>query len=246
MDIDDLNNDNALENLKEFLDSSMSEHLHILEDEIDLSVQMEYFDISKNVKEDLQSASIIEQKENLFDAAISLEDKKILLSRLASVNSVDALRTIEKYAANPDKKLKDWSKLAYHESRMLIESKLLDENQIFISTGLGGKNNKLRYFFVMLPNKNIFTGLQKDIIAKEFNYIFEKNQSVIEELTYYENYITLMTLIPIEASIKDIFLSAVQECNQFGDFINERFIVTNVKRLKEKEIMEIVSKKEDQ
>jgi hypothetical protein len=242
---DDLNNENVLENLKEFLNNSMSENLHILEDEIDLSIQMEYFEVSKKVKESLNETAVWEEKDNLFQSGIPVDDKKFLLSKLASLNSVEAFRTIEKYVADPDVVLKDWSKMALHESRMLIESKLLDENQIFISTGLGGRNNKLRYFFVLLPNLQNFSALQQEIITKEFKYVFEKNQSVVEELSYFENFITLMTLIPIDANIKDIFLSGIQECNQFGDFINERFIVTNVKRLQEKEILDIVSKKEE-
>ncbi len=39
--------------------------------------------------------------------------------------------------------------LAFQENKMLLESSLLDENQILISTGLGGKGMKLRYFTVM-------------------------------------------------------------------------------------------------
>jgi len=76
-------------------------------------------------------------------------------------------------------------------------------------------------------------------MQKEFYYTFEKNHSIIEDLVFYTNYATLMALIPIQSSVKDILLNALNECNQFGDFINESFIVTNVKRLDEKEIMEI-------
>ncbi len=242
MDLENLDNENVFDKLKEFLNGSISEHFHILEDEIDISVQTEYFNESKKVKASLNESKILQSKDFLFDKTKSNETKKVLLNQLASVNSVEAYRTIEHYAENPDKDLKNWSKLALHESRMLIESKILDENQIFISTGLGGKADKLRYFFVLFPKDDLFSTLQKEIVKKEFEFVFEKYEAIIENLNFHERYATIMTLIPIHAPIKDIIVKALSECNQFGNFLNDNFIVTNVKRLDEDEIMEIYTK----
>jgi hypothetical protein len=49
--------------------------------------------------------------------------------------------------------LKDWAALSLQESRMTLESSLLDENQVIISTGLGGKAKKLRYFAVIAAKR---------------------------------------------------------------------------------------------
>ena len=58
---------------------------------------------------------------------------------MAAIDDVGAYRSIEKYSKNADDELKHWSLLALQESRMLLQSKLLDQSQIFISTGLGGE-----------------------------------------------------------------------------------------------------------
>jgi len=91
-----------------------------------------------------------------------------MLVKLASINSVEAFRTIERYLKEPNHSLRDWAKLAFQESKLLLESKLLDENQVLISTGLGGKGMKLRYFTVILSDtgENL-TKIQKKIINSE-------------------------------------------------------------------------------
>lgn len=246
MDLNNLDNDNVFDKLKEFLEHTTSEHFRILEEEIDIKLQMEYFEFSKKTKEHDWENPVLSEKNNLFDPSIADNQKKLLLVKLASVNNVEAYRAIEKFCIEANESLKNWAKLALYESRMLLESKLLDQNQIFISTGLGGKADKLRYFFVLFPKNVNFSELQKDIIEKEFTFHFDKNQSVLEELSFFNNYATLMALIPIQSSIKDILVNSLQECNQFGDFIKDSFIVTNVKRLDEAEITEIANKQQNE
>jgi len=243
VEIDDFRNEeNVLDSLREFLNDSMTDSLHVLEDEIDIGVQMKYFEAAREVKKNLNESETLAEKDKLFDDRVPEEEKRLLLNKLASVNSIEAFRTIEKYASQPDEGLKEWSKLACHESRMLIQSRLLDENQIFISTGLGGKSNKLRYFLVLFPNNGLFTSFQSGVVEKEFQYVFNKYDAVIEEVNSFDRYLTMMVLVPIAQPLRDLFMEAICECNQFGNFINERFIVTNVKRLEKEEILEIIQK----
>ena len=133
------------------------------------------------------------------------------------------------------------------ESRMLLESNFLDENQVFISTGLGGKGLKLRYFVVFLTTDSlILNKFQKKIIKNETEYILKKYQSEIEEIKYSDIFVTLKALIPISVHLNNIFEEIVTECNQFGDFLQTNFIVTNVKELENEEIYKLIESSENQ
>lgn len=228
---------------------NISNNFNILEDQIDISLQMEYFELSKSHKKKLKSAEILASKDDIFREDVSDEDKKILLTRLASLDDVTAYRTIEQFVNKTDSKIRDWGILALQESRMMLESTLLDENQVFISTGLGGKGQKLRYFVVLTSKNNKpFNDLQKRIIRSEFEFNLDKHNAELEELEYAEFFATFLTLIPLDLDIKLVLRDAVNECNLFGDFLTTNFIVTNVKKLSIPEIKKFLeeSDKEDE
>jgi hypothetical protein len=221
-------------------------NLNILEEQIDVDLQMEYYEYSKNQHKEVDEKEIIEKKDTIFEKNISLEDKKNLLVRLASIENIEAYRTIEKYLKRPNRKLHDWAKLAYQESRMLLESKLLDENQILISTGLGGKGLKLRYFVVFYTkNGQLFTNLQRKILKSELEYAFRRCYSEMEALEFEDNLASILCIIPLNVSIQDLFLKVLHECNQFGNFIDENYIITNVKCFSFPEIREFLVQMEN-
>ncbi|MEN8120633.1 MAG: hypothetical protein ABFS35_09815 [Bacteroidota bacterium] len=203
----------------------------ILEDQIDIKTQLSYFEESKKVKESgIIKKDLLEKKDYLYDPKLSNEEKKGLLVSFASIDDVEAYRIIERFLSNPEPELKNWAVLALQESRMTIESSLLNENQVIISTGLGGKGKKLRYFVVLSSEDNIeFSDLQKRLIHKELEFALKKVDGEIEKNEFVENYTTLLAIVPITVSIKAVIQSAVNECNQIGNFISSKFILTNVK-----------------
>jgi hypothetical protein len=114
---------------------------------------------------------------------------------------------------------------------------LLDENQIFISTGLGGKGEKLRYFIACkLKTGDCFSDTQKKVVQTECEDIFEKNNCKIEKVTFVEKYVSVIALIPIEVSFGNVIKSSIAECNQYGDFLYQQYLITNVKMLDYTEI----------
>jgi hypothetical protein len=222
------------------------DNLNILEESINIDLQMEYFEFSKKIKKDFVSQNILKSKEQLFQKGLAVSARKKLLVQLASVEEVEAYRAIEKYLKEPDAELKEWAILAFQESRMLLQSKFLDENQVFISTGLGGKGASLRYFVVLISsNDSLFSELQQKIIRNEFEYTLKKHKGEIESLKFEENFATLLTILPIKASIRDIFKEAISESNQYGNFLKVNFIVTNVKKLNIDEIKDFIQKQKD-
>jgi ASC-1-like (ASCH) protein len=235
-----MNQENLYEKIQELL-GNLKGNFNILEDQIDIDVQLEYFESSKEIKKTIDSDITLDQKENLFSNKISLDNKKSLLISLASIDRVEAFRALEQYQKNPDPTLKDWATLAMQESRMLLESTFLDQNQVFISTGLGGRGQKLRYFIVFLVKESMqLDALRKKVIHSEMEFIFKKFNAEIEDIKYSESFSTVKAIIPIQVHLNEMFEEAIENCNQFGDFLQMNFIVTNLKELTFDEIKQVL------
>jgi hypothetical protein len=217
----------------------------ILEEKIDIDLQMEYFEFSRTIKKDLDEVMVMERRDQIFDFNRDTGVRKSLFAMLASLEDVLAYRTIEKYLKEGHQELRNWAILALQESRMLLESKLLEENQVFISTGLGGKGSKLRYFVVLIGKEIInFSDLQKKILKTEFEDILVKCDAEIEKIDFLGPFATLVVMVPLKVALKDVFRSAITECNQYGDFIKSNFIITNVKELNVAEIKDFLQKQQ--
>jgi hypothetical protein len=235
--------ENLYDKIREILGGSPGK-LKILEQQIDMDLQMEYYECSRKQRNKVDEKKAMERARYLFEPDFPDDVKKDILARLASIEDVDCYRKIEKFARSAPPDLQDWALLAQNESRMLLESKLLGENQVFISTGLGGRESKLRYFVVLISRNNLpITSVQQKVIYNEFDFILKKYDAELEDLGFSEYLATLLLLIPVEHSLKMVFQEAIEECNQYGDFLKEDFIVTNVKTLSFGEIKEFLEKK---
>lgn len=220
--------------------SKAGTQLNILEEEIDVKVQRQFIKLLEQlIKDDnfkLKSDEAVAHAQNLFDKTIDKEEKKTLLAILSTVNDISTYRTIEAFQKE-DTPLKAWATVALQQSRMLIQSALLDESTIFVSTGLGGHGTLLRYFCVYIANEGItLQPFQWDIVKKETELVIVKNQGEIEQSNHYDKYITFTLLLPFEANLKDIFQAIIEECNTYGNFLRDNMIITNVKKLSIKEI----------
>ena len=225
---------------------NMPQKFNILEEQIDVELQMEYFEFSKKHKKGFDKEVVLENSEKLFDAETDDEEKKLLLVQLASIDEVEAYRIIEKFSENPQPVvLKDWSILALQEAKMHIESSLLDETQVFISTGLGGKGTKLRYFIVFRTNnKEHFTDVQKKIIKNEIEFSLKDQNAELEKLSFEEDIATIMAVIPLNVTIQQLFKKVLNDCNQFGDFLTSDFIITNMKEFSIEEIRDFITQQD--
>jgi len=218
-------------------------NISVLEEEIDIELQMQYFKESKQCKREINRTEVLDNKDVLFDEKLSYEAKRTLLCQLASIDDVSAYRSIEKYALKPDSSLEEWSKLAFQESKMLLQSTFLDKAPLFISTGLGGKGTNLRYFIVVSSvDYKPFTEVQKGVVQSEFEFGFKKAKAEIEEIQHCSFFTTITGLIPIETGLKDLFRGIIMSCNELGGFLNTSFLVTNVKKLSHDEIEKSIEK----
>jgi hypothetical protein len=235
--------ENIYDKIKELV-GVLPGNLNILEDQIDLDLQMKYFDSSRKYKKNFKNRIDPGNAEDLYKDDISNSQKKDILIKLASQDKVESYRSLQNFLTESPAELREWTIMALQESRMLLESKLLDENQVFISTGLGGKGHKLRYFVVILGERlQEFSELQKRIIKKEFEFTLQKHNSEIEDFGFSGNMATVMAVVPMQIPIKPVFEEAIFECNNFGDFIQSDFVITNVKKLSFKEIEDFLQQR---
>jgi hypothetical protein len=235
-----MENENIYAKIREIF-GHIPENLSVLQEQIDIELQMEYYECAKNSRTELSDTQIEAHKSDLYSDNKSLSEKKEMLVQLAAQDDIQLFRFIQKYGDQCSAELKDWAILALQESRMLLETKLLDENHVFISTGLGGKGSLLRYFIVLLSRKKAaFNDTQKKVIKGEFEFLLGKHESELESITFYDKFVTMIVLIPLHITIKEFFREGIDECNQYGNFLRSNFLVTNVKQLSPEEIIEFL------
>ncbi|MBI9067393.1 MAG: hypothetical protein JEZ09_08885 [Salinivirgaceae bacterium] len=236
--------ENIFDKLQE-MGGKMPDKFNILEEQIDVNIQLEYFKQSKKTKKKLPKNFKIEDIElgQLENSETDIKTKKEIIIKIASIDDPKSYRILEELVKKKDADLHEWCVMALQENKMLLESSLLNENQVFISTGLGGKGTSLRYFVVLIgENISEFAEFQQKIVSSEFEYALKQNNSELENITFEENYVSINVLIPYDVPIQKVFRSAVQECNQYGGFIKKNFLVTNVKTLSIDEIKDFVEK----
>lgn len=164
---------------------------------------------------------------------ISNNPEKIKLVKLSQSGDVESYRKIEKIiksTENPD--LTDFAFVALKFARMNLENLLLDEPIGFISTGLGGKENKLRYYFAIKSNGKIEKS-QETIILTELGKISDRSKSEVESFENFGIYALAKILVPVEQAIGNIIETLTTRC----DFLEKEYFCTNVER-PSKELLE--------
>jgi hypothetical protein len=235
------------EDFKRYLNKANGE-FQVFEHQIPIETQMEYFIYSGHLRELLPEDAEMAFDQfatALHDSTVPLEKKKPILSALAVSKDARGYRILQEYLKEPDMEIKDWANMALMECRVMLESELTQEKQIYISTGLGGKGNHLRFYILLLSTDGKpFLDYQRQVIEREFEYALRNHDSEIEELTFKKNYVELMVLVPIQTNVKRLVEKVISECNQYGNFIANTVTLTNVKKLSEKEVAHIIKKHE--
>jgi hypothetical protein len=231
------------ENIRKFLDS-LPVAFDILEEGVDIQTQKEYLDYSHSFdRGELTETETVDLGNILFDTKTEIEAKKKALTLLAHLGTITAFRQIEKYFKHPDKKLKPWTALALQECKMFLESTLTDQSASFVSSGLGGLKNKLRYFFLVLSSSDRpFTTTQKGIIKDEFNLIAKDLNCVVETVDHSDTFIGLTVLVPMDVAVGTFIETGIRMCNELGHFVFENYYVTNQEIPDKSEIPDIIKK----
>jgi hypothetical protein len=221
-------------------------NFNILEEQIEIELQMKYFEFAEMKRDPKMAEAFYEDREALFNPEVNEDRKREILSGIATLDEVKAFRTIEKFVGVSEGEIRQWGVLAMQESRMLLQTSLLDEQQVFISTGLGGKGKKLRYYIVFISRNlnEMLPKVQQKLLHDELIYGLNLNDGDFESMAFMEGFSTALVMLPLQANIKNIFQDIIDECNQFGNFLNEDLIITNVKALSRSEILQLLHQNE--
>lgn len=231
------------EDIKEFL-NGLPDTFDILEEGIDIQTQKEYLNYSHSFDHgELTETETVNLGNILFDTTAEIVAKKKALTLLAHLVTITAFRQIEKYYKNPDKDLKRWTALALKECKMFLESILTDQCTGFISSGLGGLKDKLRYFFLVLSaSDGPFTTTQKSIIKEEFILAAKDLNCVVEAVDHSDTFVGLTVLVPMDVAVGTFIETGIKMCNELGDFVLEHYYVTNQEIPDKSEISDIINK----
>ncbi len=217
--------------------------LNIIEEQIDLDIQMNYFKRSGMLKKQVVTLDeVLAKVPVLYDPDARLEEKRDILILLASFEDIETFRFLEKYKNEAVGEIKLWASMAYRESKLLLESSLLeDDERILISTGLGGKGTKLRYFICFVhKNEEFFTETQERIIRNELESSMERHDAELESFSVENHLVKMFLLVPINEQVKDIVNDIIDACEELGDFLDNHIIITNVRAFSNDEISQIV------
>ena len=233
---------NILNNLRANINKQGIDSFHVLEDLVPIEEQMEYFKYFDDLKD--RKATFVRdiEIEMLFSADASIEQKKESLALLSSIPDVKAYRAIETYHSSPSEpELRNWSAIALLGSRIGLDSEFSGKPQIYISSGLGGHDKKLRFFTLFITNsQENLTEVQKKLVEEEFRFQLENADVEIEAFEIKDNYFTLLFLFPFKTDVRAILQSAIEECNKYGNFLDTKFIFTNVKIFSDEEIQKLL------
>lgn len=225
-----------------------SDSLNIVEEQIDIGIQMSYFKRSNMLKKQVVTLEeVLEKVPVLYDPDARLEEKRDILVMLASFGDVSTYRILEKYKEDALGEIKLWAAMAFRENQMLLQGSLLEENQILISSGLGGKGKSLRYFLVFSrEGEEPFTEPFEKIFSGELQSAAEMYNSEVESVVFERNYVKILMLVPLVTNIKYLYDAIYAGCEEFGHFIRERAIITNVRVMTDEEIVDIMNGKMDE
>jgi hypothetical protein len=78
--------------------------------------------------------------------------------------------------------------------------------------------------------------------------IYELNQNggEFESMDFSEGFSTVLVMLPLQTDLKKLFRNIIDECNQYGDFLDDDMIVTNVKVMSRNEIIEMLKQSKEQ
>lgn len=236
--------------LNRLRDSSgeLKANMHLLNEIVPVEEQMKYFEYSKYVQSNKDNISLDRNYliAKLFTPEVDIEDRRYYLSTLAGIVDVAAYRAIETYHSSPlEPELANWSAMALVESKILLDADLSGEKQFFVSTGLGGKDGKLRYFSVIVSSdRSDFNDFQKETLFRELQFAFKTHNIEVESFEIKTNYLKMFLLCGLNQDGHACIQKAIEECNEMGHFVDDQFLLTNVKKIEDSEIVELLKRKD--
>jgi len=111
-----------------------------------------------------------------------------------------------------------------------------------VASGMGGKDNLLRFFVALLPiasNKPL-NDVQIHIVKSEFaDTLQDFNAEIENEIDFMGKFPKFTMLVPMQTNPTQIISSSIKTCNELGRFLEDGAIISNVKPMDDKEIEKV-------
>ncbi len=217
------------------------EKITIVETSVDPNIQIEFFEALKKLeKKSNYNNSFDEVRQELENPEVSVKRKKEIIASLVVIGEVESFRIIESYLEKAKKELKTWTFLACQQAKMFLESKLLEETKIYIASGMGGKDHRLRYSFAIYTDNDSFSKYQTDIVKGELQYFFKKEDCILEQIYFDGKFAIATCLVPVFVDLVNLLQKVLDEINQYGNFLSPNVFITNEKKINIKELEKII------
>lgn len=219
-----------------------SEKIIVLEDNINAQNFFDFIEVQSSYKKDrIKTDLVLEFIDDIKNKNIDLVRRKALLSLISQIKKVEIYRLLEDYSKVASEEIKDWALLAYAESNAQIRKFLTNEEAIIIVSGLGGKNNKVRFFTLFFEeNKKNFESGQIDLIKTELKYLLEKYNFELEKFKYKEFWISFTSLFSLDNDeIEDFAKEFIEIIRGYGIKLSKNFLLNNVEELDDETILKI-------
>ncbi|MCT4599617.1 MAG: hypothetical protein N4A32_01800 [Marinifilaceae bacterium] len=218
--------------------SKDSESVEILQEPIDIIANQEFVKYQKEHKEDLLNSTdnVLKLEDKLYQNETSNSKKKEIIAALSLEGSTKAYRIVEKFLLKQDGELKQWSQIAKQQLKIKVERSLMYKKKVYVSSGLGGKNNLIRLFGVAYLKYEKIENNQYKEFQKQIEKRFQKLNGILEKIDIQEKYFTFKILVPVNTNIDNLLQSMKENFEEYNNLIRDDILITNVKKLSKNEI----------
>jgi len=219
-----------------------SDNIIVLEDRINAQSFFDFLEVQSSFKNHkINEKLFLKNIKEIENKGTPIIRKKAFLSLLSQIKKVEIYRFLENFAKKADPDIKDWALLAYAESNAQLRKFLTNEDAIVIVSGLGGKNNKVRFFTLFYDEnkKNLDQG-QINLIKTELKYLLEKYNFELEEFKHKDFWFSFTSLFSLDnEEIEHFAREFIEIIRGYGINLSKNFLLNNIEEIEEEVISEI-------
>lgn len=212
-------------------------NVHQLNEPVSMLIQGQFYLYNKELREQIGRGHITLDEEDIINRVTCIAgDKEVVgaelkraLSELSCTESPRALRVVDELLETLQGEARSWALMAQLELRMRIVGNLVEESQIILSSGLGGRGFLVRLNgYCLNSNLSRWQDYQRELLHTELAYTCSKIGGEVEQELWGEEYFIFTILLPYDVDIQSTLQSFIERCNEFGGFIHPDCHVTNM------------------
>ncbi len=216
----------------------------VMDISLGVDTQMEFLEMLGKVDESFSHDFFKKNEARLFSPDTPFAELKQLLVHLSMVDSVEAMRSLERYVEQCPGEVKEFAQMAAYQSKLFLEASILGENQVLVASGMGGEGERMRFFVALMSrNRAPLSGAQQQLVQKEVEYQLKQSGATVESVTFEGGYVRIFALIPMRTNVKRLLERCIAECNELGSFMDQNMIISTVKPLSVDELDRIVNER---